>query len=114
MEEELIDQETHYPKGSGKQTIRLFLISVCLFALMGITSLFDIFFRIHEPITFIPLVCGVGAYGVSIAGMVKGFSETNYSTYWVKTGLIGNLIIVAAPALLMIGNLIFAIFKMYF
>lgn len=106
MEEELIDQVTYYPKGSGKQTIRMLVLSVGLILISLIIVFFDFYFRISEWFMLLAILCGVGGFGVSLAGIFTGFTEKKYSSHWVRTGLVGHFIIVLLPALFFIINLI--------
>lgn len=106
MEEELIDQVTYYPKGSGKQTIRMLVISVELIATSLIIVFLDFYFQMSEWFMLLAILCGVGAFGVSLSGIFTGFTEKKYSSHWVRTGLVCHFIIVSLPVLFFIINVI--------
>ncbi len=106
MEEELIDQVTYYPKGSGKQTIRMLVISVGLVVMGLLITFLGLYFYISDWFYIPTAFFGVGAFGVSLAGIFTGFTEKKYSSHWVRTGLVGHFIIVLLPALFFIINLI--------
>lgn len=109
MEEELIDHFRQYPEGKGNQTITMFIISISLVAVMISSFLLSNFFRISELRGILPAfgtVCGIIAFGISIGGIVIGFSERKYSTNWVRTGLVGHFVIVIVPVLVFVYSLV--------
>lgn len=102
MEEELIDRFQNHPKGKGNQTITFFLVSLGLISVVIIIAILGNFIRMPAPIFVFSFLCGVTAFALSLAGIITGTSERKYSTNWVRTGLIGNSIIVSCPILFII------------
>jgi len=109
MEEELIDSFAHYPEGKGNQTITLFIISTGLIILMFVSFALVDLFRFSEILYLFTAICGIAAFALSIAGINVGLSERKYSSNWVKTGLIGHLVIVIVPILFIISLILYLI-----